>query len=167
MLKIKDNIDLNRLKDYGFISTIGNVWEKEENVIGGKDSFYVSILVNPVGAKVKNEIVYYFDNEEILESMEVGFVDTIGSIDTLYDLIVDGLVEKVVIDKAIAGDILNVTLDLKNKIKHKKKLLENLLDKIKSKDIKENISKEIEMIDRYSDEIFFSCNSIESWLNKF
>ena len=82
MLKIKDNVDLKELEKYGF---------KYEKLIYGRDRYYEPITCIDVTVNPKKE-------NATLESREV-IVNTYSieneAIELLYDLIKDGLVEKV------------------------------------------------------------------------
>ena len=87
MLKIKDNVDLKELEKYGF-EVIGNFakkvwyWDSLEDVSIEEDTWlvveYRQLWLIEQGAKQSNE--RWFGNPQF---------------DTVYDLIKDGLVEKV------------------------------------------------------------------------
>ena len=87
MLKIKDNVDLKELEKYGF-EVIGNFakkvwyWDSLEGVSIEEDTWlvveYRQLWLIEQGAKQSNE--RWFGNPQF---------------DTVYDLIKDGLVEKV------------------------------------------------------------------------
>ena len=84
MLKIKENIDLKELEKYGLIlkydcdSKTGDVWVSE-----------VYRLTRP--GSCLYSIVFYTENRK---NLILGNIDKDGSL-ILYDLIKDGLVEKV------------------------------------------------------------------------
>ena len=92
MLKIKDDIDLKELEKFGFKHTIDNTYYKTEPN-DDYERFETNIVVNPKGNFVKNEIIIEIcddDNSEEKCDIDIGM-----EIDTLYDLIQAGLVEKV------------------------------------------------------------------------
>ena len=73
MLKIKDNIDLKELDKYGFIFKNNICWKPLEG-----DKYLIAISIN-------------------LHNREINCSGVLGSnekLDDLYDLITDGLVEK-------------------------------------------------------------------------
>ena len=78
MLKIKDNVDLKELEKYGF-----EYEEWEKCYVGGYSNRELHLRVNPETREIK---MYepFRDNE-----------DSENNIELLYDLIKDGLVEKV------------------------------------------------------------------------
>lgn len=76
MLKIKDNVDLKQLEKYGF--------EKKSYV---DEYVYLKELI--VGTHYKEEIIVWLKDKQLQIS------NCIRILETLYDLIVDGLVEKV------------------------------------------------------------------------
>lgn len=95
MLKIKDNVDLKKLEEYGFKKTIGDTYYNKKKYISDDDNEYfetynIELIVNPLGARFyeKNKIVGCFN----ASSDEI---DEMFDLDLLYDLIQDGLVEKV------------------------------------------------------------------------
>lgn len=73
MLKVKDNVDLKELEKYGFI---------KQQV--GMDLAYARFLLK---GYYKESIIIWLDRKIQ--------VDAINILDTIYDLIKDGLVEKV------------------------------------------------------------------------
>lgn len=75
MLKIKDNVDLKELEKYGF--------KKNSNFPDG----WAMVKTYKKGNYYQEDI--YVWNDKIIQ------VNAIGILDTLYDLIKDGLVEKV------------------------------------------------------------------------
>ena len=87
MLKIKDNVDLKELEKYGF-EVIGNFakkvwyWDSFEGISIEEDTWlvveYRQLWLIEQGAKQSNE--RWFGNPQF---------------DTVYDLIKDGLVEKI------------------------------------------------------------------------
>ena len=95
MLKIKDNVDLKELEKYGFIQNkfIKETYYTKEKYKADDENEYfndfdIEIIVNPYGKNCKNEIVGCFNANE-------DAIDEPFNFDTLYDLIKDGLVEKV------------------------------------------------------------------------
>ena len=96
MLKIRDDIDLKELEKYGFKNNFCEVWERdlsnEKN-----DKYKTSILVNPLYGEIDRMLVYYTNNKVDPNELELDEedIDLCGKIDILYDLIKDGLVEKV------------------------------------------------------------------------
>ena len=78
MLKIKDNVDLKELEKYGF-----------ELTSGYKCKFYEKT------SKENIELVYYIDIEFRNITVVTYDGDEVELDDTLYDLIKDGLIEKV------------------------------------------------------------------------
>ena len=86
-----NGIDLKELEKFGFKNTIGDTYyinEPNDNY----DRFETSIVINPVGNFEKNEIIFEIsglDNSEEISNIDIG-----ARIDTLYDLIQAGLVEK-------------------------------------------------------------------------
>lgn len=92
MLKIKDSVDLKELEKFGFKHTIDNAYYKTEPN-DDYERFETNIVVNPKGNFAKNEIIIEIcddDNSEEKCDIDIGM-----EIDTLYDLIQAGLVEKV------------------------------------------------------------------------
>ena len=92
MLKIKNNVDLKELEKFGFRNTKEDTYCKK---IPNDDykNFTTNIVVNPVGSYFQNEIIveiYDNDNSKDISNIDIGI-----EIDTLYDLIQAGLVEKV------------------------------------------------------------------------
>lgn len=75
MLKIKNDIDLKRLEDYGF-----TYYENKNYKVYQKGELFDQYMTIPIKTR---EI-------EIFTSDDRGIDD-----DTLYDLIIDGLVEKI------------------------------------------------------------------------
>ena len=93
MLKIKDSVNLKELEMFGFKNTIKDTWVKEiDNSNGDYDT---CILINPLNAEVKNQIVHYINNNYALGDIEEDDIDLISELDVLYDLIKADLVEKV------------------------------------------------------------------------
>lgn len=79
MLKIKDNIDLKELEKYGFkLSNDKTICEY------GYDKYDVTIYFSTKNRILKSDVPFYSDLEDSDSHLEV-----------LYDLIKDGLVEKV------------------------------------------------------------------------
>ena len=79
MLKIKDNVDLKELEKYGFLFCLGY----------NNHNFYAK-------SSIKNtELVYKVDVRYRTMSVATYDGDEIDLDDTLYNLIKDGLVEKV------------------------------------------------------------------------
>ena len=76
MLKIKDNVDLKELEKYGF----NNKYYVDEYV-------YSKELI--IGTHYKEEIVVW------VKDREIQVANSIRILNTLYDLIKDGIVEKV------------------------------------------------------------------------
>lgn len=93
MLKIKDNVDLKELENFGFEETIEKTYIKRMN--NSDNRYATEILVNPLNKEIENQIVYYINNNEELEEINEDDIDLTGEIDVLYDLIQAGLVEKV------------------------------------------------------------------------
>jgi len=91
MLKIKDNVDLKELEKFGFKQTIGDTYYINE-ANDDYERFETSIVVNPVGAFEKNEII--FEISDLDNSEEKYDIDIGARVDILYDLITAGLVEK-------------------------------------------------------------------------
>ena len=86
MLKIKDNVDLKELEKYGFEMT-PKCFEPAVNIF--EDSMKASIKI-----RITNDrIVYCVDDENFYN---LGNINVFKMYDTLYDLIKDGIVEKVV-----------------------------------------------------------------------
>lgn len=77
MLKIKDNVDLKELEKYG--------WEYYRDKLS---SYYGCCL------KTDEQIDWFINNAKIISMFEKNN-KTARDLDTLYDLIKDGLVEKV------------------------------------------------------------------------
>lgn len=92
MLKIKDSINLAELEKFGFecIEERWQIYEKSEENSNQASLLHTSFLVNTCG-NANRAINYYIDGytEEEVE------VDTLCRIDTIFDLIQAGLVEKV------------------------------------------------------------------------
>lgn len=94
MLRIKNNIKLSKLKEYGFEKTMRNTYFKAEQN-DRYDKFETGLLVNATNKKFNNEICYYVNNTDDNFDCAEEDLDMTSTIDTLYDLIKDGLVEKV------------------------------------------------------------------------
>lgn len=93
MLRIKDNVDLKELEKFGFLNPDKNTWYKSEPNDDKYERFETNIVINPIGGLGKNEIIFEFtdlNNEEGIKNIDIGV-----KIDTLYDLIQAGLIEKV------------------------------------------------------------------------
>lgn len=95
MLKIKDNVDLKELEKYGFIQNkfAKEVYYTKEKYKADDENEYfndfdIEFIVNPNGKKCKREIVGCFNANE-------DAIDEPFNLDIIYDLIKDGLVEKV------------------------------------------------------------------------
>lgn len=84
MLKIKDNVDLKELEKYGFGFADYSNTEYRKEICGGRRGQYFELWIN-----LKDRYLYGFA-EGADGSGEEDFLDN-----TLYDLIKDGLVEKV------------------------------------------------------------------------
>jgi len=92
MLKIKNDVDLKKLEKFGFKNSRNDTWYKEEPN-DDFERFQTNIIVNPFGNFEKNEIIFEIvdiDNDDVICDIDVG-----ARLDTLYDLIQAGLVEKV------------------------------------------------------------------------
>ena len=83
MLKIKDNVDLKELEKYGFVLNQWNEYRKE--ICGGRRGQGFDFIVFNGENKTLYGFAYGADGD--------GEEDFINN--TLYDLIKDGLVEKV------------------------------------------------------------------------
>ena len=92
MLKIKDNVDLKELEKFGFKNTRNNTWYKSEPN-DAYEIFETNIVINPIGQFVKNEII--FEIADLDNSEEKNDIDIGARLDTLYDLIRAGMVEKI------------------------------------------------------------------------
>ena len=92
MLKIKDGVDLKELEKFGFKNTRNNTWYKSEPN-DAYEIFETNIVINPIGQFVKNEMI--FEIADLDNSEEKNDIDIGARLDTLYDLIQAGLVEKV------------------------------------------------------------------------
>lgn len=80
MLKIKDDYDLNNLKKYGFEHIVGN----DEVGFGSWDFWELELEHTTYEIpKERNIIIYSEDNYYHIE------------LDTLYDMIQDGIVERI------------------------------------------------------------------------
>lgn len=91
-LRIKDNVDLKELEKFGFRNTAQDTYCKKIPNDNYKN-FTTNIVVNPVGSYFQNEIIVEIYDIDI--SNEISNIDIGIKIDTLYDLIQAGLVEKV------------------------------------------------------------------------
>ena len=92
MLKIKDNVTIKQLKEFGFKKNVGGLYEMD--IKNDKlNEYETSLLIEPLYRKKKKEIVIYVDNKELLESGDE--IDLCIELDTLYDLIKADMVEKV------------------------------------------------------------------------
>ena len=92
MLKIKDNVDLKELEKFGFKNSVKNTYYKRETN-DDCERFETNIVINPVGNFEKNEIILEIadlDNSEEKSDIDIGI-----RLDTIYDLIQAGLVEKI------------------------------------------------------------------------
>ena len=92
MLKIKNSVDLKELEKFGFKNTAKDTYYKSEPN-DDYERFETNIVINPVGNFEKNEIIFEIvdlDNSEEISNIDIG-----AKLDTLYDLIQAGLVEKV------------------------------------------------------------------------
>ena len=82
MLKIKDNVDLKELEKYGF---------KYEKMMYGRERYYEPITCIDVTAKEKTKASSLKLRQVIVNAYSIEH----EAIELLYDLIKDGLVEKV------------------------------------------------------------------------
>ena len=80
IIKIKDNIDLKELEKYGFFKNENGQYIKDRYIDDNELAYIVYITPTHKYLQIKMFEVY-----RIAESLQ----------DTLYDLIVDGIVEKV------------------------------------------------------------------------
>ena len=78
MLKIKDNIDLKELEKYGFILNMNNQYIKTRNING---EYCYTVYITPTHHYIQFKV---YSECKIAGSLQ----------DTLYDLIKDGLVDK-------------------------------------------------------------------------
>lgn len=92
MLKIKNNVDLKELEKFGFKNTEKETYYKSEPN-DDYERFETNIVINPIGNFEKNEII--FEIVDLDNSDEKSDIDIGAKLDTLYDLIQAGLVEKV------------------------------------------------------------------------
>ncbi len=92
MLKIKDSVDLKELEKFGFKNTTNDTWYKTEPN-DDYERFETNIVINPKGDFKRNEIIVEICDDD--NSEEKCDIDIAMKIDTLYDLIQAGLVEKV------------------------------------------------------------------------
>lgn len=95
MLKIKDNVNLKELEKYGFIRNkfAKEVYYTKEKYKADDENEYfndfdIEFIVNPNEKKCKREIVGCFNANE-------DTIDESFNLDIIYDLINDGLIEKV------------------------------------------------------------------------
>lgn len=75
MLKIKDNVDLKELEKYGFINEYNVRYNYKEND-------YTGLHIN-----IEKRIIGFYNAVDIIVEKKI--------LDKLYDLIKDGLVEKI------------------------------------------------------------------------
>ena len=92
MLRIKDDVDLKELEKFGFKNSKEDTWYLVE-ANDDYDRFETCIVINPKGMFEKNEII--FEISDLDNSEEKSDIDIGARIDTLYDLIQAGLVEKI------------------------------------------------------------------------
>ena len=92
MLKIKDNVTIKQLKEFGFKKNVGGLYEMD--IKNDKlNEYETSLLIEPLYRNKKKEIVIYVDNKELLKSGDE--IDLCIELDTLYDLIKADMIEKV------------------------------------------------------------------------
>lgn len=88
-----EKIDLKELEKFGFKNTKNDTYYKSEPN-DAYEVFETNIVINPVGGCFeKNEIIFEvidLDNSEEKSNIDIG-----SRLDTLYDLITAGYVEKV------------------------------------------------------------------------
>lgn len=99
MLRIKSDYNVNKLLEKGFRKN-DIVFVKEINHSNEKfnDSFDISILVNYLGCEVENQIGIYINNCDDIKSLRRDDIDSVSlenELDVLYDLIQEGVVEKI------------------------------------------------------------------------
>ena len=87
MLKIKDDYDLDGLKKYGFIHIFGS-----NNIFSDVKWDYWRCK----NKKNYTEYTIYTENRKLDLGNTDDYSDTIDGLDTLYNMIIDGIVEKVV-----------------------------------------------------------------------
>ena len=87
MLKIKDDYDLDGLKKYGFIHIFGS-----NNIFSDVKWDYWRCK----NKKNYTEYTIYTENRKLDLGNTDDYSDTIDGFDTLYNMIMDGIVEKVV-----------------------------------------------------------------------
>lgn len=83
---------MEKLKEFGFKNTINNTYYKTEPN-NDYERFETNIVINPVGNFETNEII--LEVTDLDNSEEISDIDMGVRLDTLYDLIQAGLVEKV------------------------------------------------------------------------
>ncbi len=81
MLKIKDNVDLKELEKYGF-QDCERIYVKKR------------IRVDDQSSDLRERKEIYIDKDSRRISIGIGLYNTNVELDTIYDLINDGLVEK-------------------------------------------------------------------------
>lgn len=93
MLRIKEGIELKELEKFGFKLNGAGCWVKN---IDNSDfeNFETEIVINPLNAIIKNQIVHYINNSNDLWKVEEELIDLTSEIDIIYDLIKADIVEK-------------------------------------------------------------------------
>ncbi len=94
MLKIKDNVDLKELEKFGFIKTGNRTYFKTE-LNNNWEEYETGIIVNPLNRSCYRELVYYTNSITDGIELDEDSLQLVSTLDTLFDLIQAGLVEKV------------------------------------------------------------------------
>jgi hypothetical protein len=96
MLRIKDGIDLKEtLPKYGFRNNIWDIWELEiDRTNNTEDPCEVSLLINPASIYKKDNALFIYTYMTFDDASNIE-IDNIYPMDIIYDMIIDGIIEKV------------------------------------------------------------------------
>ena len=94
MLKIRDEVELKELEKFGFIKTGNGTYFKTE-LNNNWEEYETGIIVNPLNRSCYRELVYYSNSITDGIELDEDSLQLVSTLDTLYDLIQAGLVEKV------------------------------------------------------------------------
>ena len=100
MLRIKDGIDLKKtLPKYGFKNIMWDIWElsidkNNNNNNDDENLCEVSLLVNPSSVNNQDNSIFTYVYMTFYDAPNIE-IDNIYPMDIIYDMIIDGIIEKV------------------------------------------------------------------------
>ena len=100
MLRIKDGIDLKKtLPKYGFKNIMWDIWElsidkNNNNNNDDENLCEVSLLVKPSSVNNQDNSIFTYVYMTFYDASNIE-IDNIYPMDIIYDMIIDGIIEKV------------------------------------------------------------------------